>query len=162
MQPFMVGLLLDGMIAVHRMTGDPTVGNAIAKSVSNLYNVAYRGDEPVSESPGDTWRGMWYYVYGDTCQAGCGRTTLDGGWDLNGIREVRQLNAVTIHAFGYAYKITGDSKYLDWGDEVFASTFGRGSGPLSDPYYDLADYRAKEYDQSYRSAGRYLAWRAGG
>ena len=161
MEPFMVGLLLDGMIAVHRMTGDPTVANAIVKAVSNLYNVAYRGDEPVSEKPGVNWRGMWYFVYGDTCQSGCGRTTLDGGWDTNGIREVRELNGTIVQAFGYAYKITGDTKYLTWGDDVFGATYGHGSGPMSDPYTGLADFREKEYNQSFRSAGRYLAWRAG-
>jgi hypothetical protein len=91
MQPFMVGLMLDGMVATHRLTGDPRILTAITKSVENLYTDGYRGNEPVSQKPGATWRGMWYTLYGATCQAGCGRKTLDGGWDTNGIREVREL-----------------------------------------------------------------------
>jgi hypothetical protein len=103
---------------------------------------------------------MWYFLYGNTCQSGCGRTVLDGG-DRNGIREARQLNPLLLHAFGYAYFITHDVRYRQWGDEIFAATFGHGSGPGADPFYDLADYREKEYNQSYRSAGRYLVWRLG-
>ncbi len=41
MQPFMVGLLLDGLEAVHQLTGDPTVAQAIVKSVENLYEGGY-------------------------------------------------------------------------------------------------------------------------
>jgi hypothetical protein len=161
MQPFMVGLMLDGMVATHRLTGDPRILTAITKSVENLYTDGYRGNEPVSQKPGATWRGMWYTLYGATCQAGCGRKTLDGGWDTNGIREVRELNPLVLHAFGYAYAMTQDPKFRQWGDEIFAATFGKGQGPLADPYYSLADFRAKEYNQNYRSAGRYLVWRLG-
>lgn len=161
MQPFMVGLLLDGMVATHRLTGDATVLTAITRSVENLYTVGYRGNEPVTQKPGATWRGMWYTVYGATCQTGCGRKTLDGGWDTNGIREVRQLNPVILHAFGYAYAVTQDPRFRQWGDEVFAATFGKNAGPFADPYYGLADFREKEYNASYRSSGHYLAWRQG-
>ncbi|MCL4864797.1 MAG: hypothetical protein KJZ47_02810 [Gemmatimonadales bacterium] len=161
MQPFMVGLLLDGMVATHRLTGDPRILTAITRSVENLYTMGYRGNEPVSQLAGATWRGMWYTVYGATCQSGCGRTTLDGGWDTNGIREVRQLNPVIIHAFGYAYAMTQDVRYRQWGDELFAATFGKGNGPLTDAFYGLADFREKEYNASYRSSGHYLAWRQG-
>jgi hypothetical protein len=159
MQPFMIGLLLDGMIAVHRLTGDVAVGDAIVASVKNLFAKGYRGAEIVPELPERSWRGMWYFVYADGCDPGCGSTNLDGGWDTNTIREVRQMNAPTLHAWGYAHAITGDATLRDQGDEVFAATFGRDLGPLADPSYGLADFRAKEYNQSYRSAGRYLAWR---
>jgi hypothetical protein len=104
---------------------------------------------------------MWYTLYGNSCQTGCGRQTLDGGWDTNGIREVRQLNPTTLHAFGYAYALTQDPKFRQWGDEIFAATYGKGQGPLADAYYGLADFREKEYNAAYRSAGRYLAWRLG-
>ncbi len=76
-------------------------------------------------------------------------------------RLVRQRNGLIVQAFGYAYKITGDPKYRAWGDEIFASTYGHGQGPLSDPYSGLADGRPKEYDQAYRSSGKYLAFRLG-
>ena len=162
-QPFMVGLLLEALIETHEVTGDTAVARAILKSVENLYTVGYRKDEPVQpadKAKGAAWRGMWYFVYGDQCQSGCGNTRLNGGWDTNTIRSVRQMNATVVHAFGYAYVISGEAKYRTMGDEVFAATFGKGRGPGADAFYSLADFRAKEYNQSYRSAGRYLAWRA--
>ena len=159
MQPLMVGLLLDGMVAVHRISGDPAVLTAITRSVENIFTMAYRKDELVTGLNGIKWRGMWYFVYGNTCATGCGTTTLGGGWDTNTIRDARQMNPLLLHAFGYAYHVTRDPRYLQWGDEVFAATFGKGQGPLADPYYGLADYREKEFNASYRSAGRYLAWR---
>ncbi len=158
MQPFMVGLLLDGMIAVHRLTSDAQVKNAIVKSVENLYAAAYRGTQPVPGLPGVSWRGMWYTVHETACPAGCGATAIV---DQNTVREVRQLNPLIVQAFGYAFLITGDPKYRQWGDEIFSATFGKGRGPGADAYYSLADFREKEFNVNYRSAGRYLAWRLG-
>jgi hypothetical protein len=165
MQPFMVGLLLEGMVAAHIVTGEPAILSAITKSVENIYAVAYRKDEAVPERPDVSWRGMWYFMYGNECNPAtapkCGTSNLAGGWDTNSIRGVRQMNPHLIHAFGYAYAKTGDPRYRNWGDEIFAATFGKGQGPLTDAYYSLADFREKEYNAAYRSSGRYLAWRLG-
>ncbi|MFN2316283.1 MAG: hypothetical protein ABR551_07525 [Gemmatimonadales bacterium] len=161
MQPFMVGLLLDGMVAVHRLTGDAQVRASILKSVDNLYADAYRKDGLVPGLTGVRWRGMWYFLYSQGCESGCGSTALDGGWDTNTLRETRQLNSTIVHAFGYAYQLTTDPKYLEWGDEVFSATYGKGQGPGADAYSGLADFREKEYNAAYRSSGRYLAWRLG-
>jgi|GEM_PF-3576514 len=156
MQPFMVGLLLDGMVAVHRMTGDPMVLSAIEKSVTHLYTKAFRATEPVTGVTGTRWRSFWYFLYGNNCASGCGQRTIV---DLNTIREERQLNPLVLNAFGYAYAKTGNDQYRLWGDDIFAATFGKGQGPGADAFYGLADYRAKEYNQSYRSTGAYLVWR---
>jgi hypothetical protein len=59
-----------------------------------------------------------------------------------------------IHQFGYAYILTLDKKFITWGDEMFDATYSGRDG-----YRGLAFYRGKEYDESYRSGGRYLAWR---
>jgi hypothetical protein len=40
-QPFMIGILNEGMIAVHRLTGDSVVKNAITKSVEHEYLRSY-------------------------------------------------------------------------------------------------------------------------
>ena len=109
---------------------------------------------------------MWYYVYGNQCMPPvntspttvCGTVTLV---DANTIREIRQLNPLAVSAFGYAYAVTGNPDFRTWGDEIFSATFGKGRGPGADASYSLADYRAKEYNVSYRSSGRYLAWRIG-
>jgi hypothetical protein len=157
-QPFMVGLLLEGLIEVHQMTADTHVGAAILKSVDHIWT-HYRKDEKVPDAAagGAAWRAVPYFVFTDGTSAG--ESNLEGGWDTNTIREGRQRNSLVVHAFGYAYHITKDPKYREWGDEIFAATYGKGEGPAADPYYGLGDFRAKEYSQAYRSAGRYLAWR---
>lgn len=151
MQPFHVGLLLEGMIAVHRLTNDDGVKTSILKGTEAVYKAGYneRG-----------WRAMYYQVFGSykdgkSCDKGCGAA---GGRfppsDVGQIAEARQLNATCIHTFGYAYYLTADEKFRQWGDEIFDATFvGK------DKYRGLASSRAKEYDESYRSAGKYLAWR---
>ena len=151
MQPFHVGILLEGMIAVHRVTNDERVKASILKGTGALYKVSYneRG-----------WRAMYYQVFGSykdgtSCDKGCGAAGSSfPPSDVNQIAEARQLNATCIHTFGYAYFLTGDEKFRNWGDEIFDATFGK-----KDRYRGLAFSRAKEYDESYRSAGKYLAWR---
>lgn len=155
-QPFMVGLLLDGLIAVHRLTDNATVRASILASVDHLWTT-YDSTTTVPSLPSARWRAVPYFVYPDGTHNGYG--DLEGGWDTNTIREHRQRNTLILHAFGYAYQLTGDPKYTAWGDEIFASTYGKGEGPGADEFYGLADFRGKEYAQAYRSAGRYLAWR---
>jgi hypothetical protein len=154
-QPFMVGLLLEGMIATHQLTGDDAVRQAILRSVDHLWT-GYRTDT-VPELPEVQWRSVPYFVFPDGRWQG--ETNLEGGWDTNTIREGRQRNSLILHAFGYAYRLTKDEKYRQWGDALFSATFGKGEGPGADAYYGLADYRSKEFNQAYRSGGRYLRWR---
>ncbi|MGH9944036.1 MAG: hypothetical protein ACRD9R_16955, partial [Pyrinomonadaceae bacterium] len=149
-QPFQVGILAEGLIAVHRLTGDERIKRAILKSAEHQFNRAYNQSR---------WRGMYYFVGGKgadgkSCETGCGMADTFPPPDPNTVREVRQLNATSVHAFGYAYLISRDARFRAWGDEIFDATFSQRDG-----YYGLADFRAKEYNQSYRSAGRYLAWR---
>ena len=152
-QPFQEGLLAEGLIAVHRLTGDERLKPIITKLAEHLFNRAYSKEG---------WRGMYYFVGGQfadgtSCEQGCGAAanpfplanTLQ-------VAEARQLSGTVIHTFGYAYLLTGDPKFKQWGDEVFDATY---SG--KDGYRGLAWGRAKEYDQAYRSAGKYLVWRTG-
>ena len=159
--PFHVGVLLEGMIATHRVTGDARILAAITTSCGHLYRDAYRKDELVSElSDGTRWRGMWTYL-GETT-GGVGTTTLRGGTDTSSIREVREISAPCVHAWGYAYAQTGDITYRDQGDEVAAATWGKGQGPLTDRFYCLMDVDTeKDFSQTYRAGGHYLAWRLG-
>ena len=152
MQPFHVGLLLEGMIAVHRLTGDQQVARAITKGAEAIYLLGFNPNK---------WRATFYQVGGSwadgtKCERGCGAAAL--GFppsDIGLIAEARQLNSTSIHALGYAYLLTKDGKFKKWGDDMFDATF---SG--KDGYRGLASFRAKEYDEAYRSAGRYLAWRS--
>lgn len=151
-QPFQAGILNEGMIAVHRLTNDPTVRAAILKSAEHEYQSSFS----------KTWKAMFYFIHGTigtntNCDSGCGNAANPyPPSDTSQIPEARQLNATAIHEFGYAYSISGDPKFKTWGDEAFAATY---SG--SDGYRGLANARGKEYDESYRSGGRYLAWRLG-
>ncbi len=166
-QPFMVGLLLEGLIATHQLTGDSIVGAAILRSVDHLWSV-YDSATVVPERTELRWRSFPYFVFPDG--RAHGETNLDAGWDLNTIREARQRSVLIVHAFGYAYHITGDERYRERGDEIMGAAFGRttgnlydlplnGQGPLADGLSSLADFRAREYNQAYRSSGRYLYWR---
>jgi hypothetical protein len=182
-QPFMVGLMLDGMVATHQLTQDTTVARAIIRGAEWLHRVArvdtvawladsVNGPKLAAKYGTTYWRGHWYFVFepgtpvppdgtawddrGYTVQ---GAVRLRGGWDTNTIREVRQNVPEAVHALGYAYQLTGDARFRDWGDEMFAASFGKGQGPLADPFYCLPDYIAKNYNQAYRSSGTYLARR---
>jgi hypothetical protein len=158
-QPFMVGMLMEALTAVHQLTGDPATANAIVRGCDWMWTLGYE-QQATTNLPNVRWRAMKYFVYND------GRvltrtSAAQYGMPDGGIRDARQLNSTTIHAFGYAFKLTGDVKYRTQGDEIFAASYGKGQGPDADAYWALADYQAKEYNQSYRSGARYLAWRAG-
>jgi hypothetical protein len=68
------------------------------------------------------------------------------------------LNSTSHHAFGYAYFITRDASFLQMGDEIFGASFGDSTDTLR----NLAISGGKEYDMTFRSSGRYLAWRLAG
>jgi hypothetical protein len=156
-QPMMVGMLLEGLVAVHQLTGDPTVAQSILRATDWLWDKGY-DQSTITNLPNLRWRAMRYFVIEGQPLTKGGSAFLYGMQD-GGIRDARQLNPEVLHAFGYAYKITGDAKFKTRGDEMFAATYGKRQGPGADAYYGLADYRAKEYNVSYRSGGRYLAWR---
>jgi hypothetical protein len=170
MQPFMVGLLLEALIATHRLVEGQSaytaqaakIKTSILRSVENLYTRGFRRDAVADIATwGDPklastrWLGMWYLVYSKGCETGCGTNLIKG--DINAVRDVRQLNVQVIHAFGYAYKISGDPKFKAWGDEIFKASFR-----VTDDLRSLADYSEKQYNQAYRSTGKYLIWRLSG
>jgi hypothetical protein len=171
MYVFHMGMFVEGLITVHEVSNNPVVKSVvqamITRLAAHLYNDGvYRENEPIVGTD-VKWRSLWYFYHGGTNQ-GTRREYETGGGSWTGplpysdmIRENRQLNCLVVHMYGYAYKISGDQRFREWGDEMFASAFGNGQGPLSDSSYSLADFREKEYSQCYRSAGHYLAWRAG-
>jgi hypothetical protein len=148
-QPFHVGLLLEGMIATHRLTRDDRVLQSIQKSLDHLMLI----HEPAP------CRKPVYAIYNDDGPWGqhCanGNTTVDRDTILDG----RAGNNTIIHAYGYAYAVTGKAEYKTMGDDMFAATFGAGQGPGADQYWGRADTSAKQYGQSFRSSGSYLAYR---
>ena len=151
-QPFHVGLLLEGMIATHRITRDSRVLGAIIKSVDHLISV---------QMPAPC-RGPVYALYvngGDWGRVCTGSHTTPSS---DAIRDVRAGNNTIMHALGYLYSVTGQTRYRDAGDDMFAATFGNSVGPLADQYYGRADSSMKQYGQSFRTSDAYLALRTAG
>ncbi|HEV8588723.1 MAG TPA: hypothetical protein VGQ72_07580 [Pyrinomonadaceae bacterium] len=162
-QPFMVGLYLESAILLHQLTENVAVKanlrDQITLACRHLYRDAYRGNEAVADMPPLRWRGVWYFWGGGNVanprayERGSGDRLTNG--DANVIRGVRHLNGTIHHAFGYAYVITRDPSFLQMGDEIFGASFGDGTDTLR----NLATVGGKEYDMTFRSSGRYLAWR---
>lgn len=161
-QPFMVGLYLESAILLHQLTTNAAVKanlrNQITRSCRHLYRDAYR-KETVQDMPQYRWRGMWYFWGGGNL---ANRTAYERGWgdratngDANVVRGVRHLNSTIHHAFGYAYVVTHEQSFLQMGDEIFGASFGDSTDRLR----NLATSGGKEYDMTFRSSGRYLAWR---
>lgn len=164
MQPFMVGLLLNALTDVHRLTTNPSVKlniqNQITKACRHLYQDGpYRKDEAVVGLSGKRWRSFWYFYHGGTSvnptkyQNGGGSYVdiTEGTWVVN---SERQSISTIFSAYGYAYLITGDPAFKAMGDELFDAAFVG-----SDNIRNLADGTAKNYNQNYRMGGRYLVWR---
>jgi len=113
----------------------------------------------VKDMPQYRWRGLWYFWGGGNLanprayERGFGDRVTNG--DENVIRGVRHLNSTIHHAFGYAHILTGDREFLKMGDEIFGASFG----DATDTLRNLATVGGKEYDMTFRSSGRYLAWR---
>jgi hypothetical protein len=162
-QPFMVGLYLESAVLLHQLTKRPEVKanlrEQIVRACRHLYRDTYRGDEIVRDLPQYRWRGVWYFWGGGNLanprayERGHGARVANG--DPGAIRGVRHLNSTIHHAFGYGYAITGDREFLKMGDDMFGASFG----DATDTLRNLATVGGKEYDMTFRSSGRYLAWR---
>ena len=80
------------------------------------------------------------------------------------VRDMRATNNTVALVYGQAFRLTGNAEFRTRGDEVFGATFGFYSGSGHDYSYGLADSpynNGKQYGQSFRSSGWYLADRAG-
>src|SRR5690606_5312425 len=73
----------------------------------------------------------------------------------------RHLNSTVVHAFGYAYKISGETKYRDQGDRLFEAAFNYDPADVRRSTGLAADANGKEYNQGYSCGGRYPAWGPG-
>jgi len=149
-QPFQMGFLLEALIATHQLTGDPAIAGSILKAVDWLYRDGFYAAYP--------WEAMHYSVPEDLAlRDGSAPGPVE---KENATWGYRHLNAPVIHAFGYAYKISGEAKYRTQGDHLFEATFGYDP---ADPKNStgLAFDNGKNYNQTYRSTGRYLVRRLG-
>lgn len=162
MQPFMVGLLMQTLVEVHRAsTRTPVKENVksqLMKICQHLYNGGpYRKND--TALPGIRWRTFHYFFHGGTTvnprkySRGDGATAT-AQWE---VQSARQLLATIIPAYGYVYQITGDELFKTMGDDLFESAFG----DVTDGIHNEAAGTARNYNQNYRMGGRYIAWRVG-
>lgn len=78
----------------------------------------------------------------------------------NKVASTRFANDITLTLFGYAYYLSGDVTYLQWGDERAKSAFGNESGMDDDGYSSYAVINnGKNFDEAYRRTGSYWAYR---
>lgn len=155
-QPFHIGLTLEALTAVHKILPDgadrETTKQAFLKGTDWLYQYGF--DTSWNTLQGQVFDAMFYYVWWN---GGAGPTGTGNG-ETREIWDLRQRNSTCVHAWGYAYHLTGDVKYQTQGDRVFRATFDydpankRGSTGI--PFYI-----AKTYSQCYRTGGQYLALR---
>lgn len=168
-QPFQVGLLLHALIDVYRVTTNADLKARLKASVLRAVDHLY-DDGPYMKRtagiPGSQirWRGFHYLFHGGTTVNPAKYANGDYVWpsanagNVYDVEGVRQATSTVIHAPGWAYSVTGDAKYAAMGDELLDSVFGFAEDQISNY---VAGNDPKGYNQHYRAAGRYLAWRSG-
>jgi hypothetical protein len=120
--PWMTGLLLEPIVKYHELTGDAVARESLLMAVDDLRNRyvatgAYAGAS---------------FVY-----LGCS-AYRDGTPDLDNL---------IAHAFGYAYRLTGNQTYLNLGRALFNTAVTSGYAGAH-----------KQYNQQFRSSGRFIAY----
>lgn len=163
MQPFMVGMTMWPLCDIHAFTANATVKesakNQILKACRHLYS-----DGPYARGLATNFgvqvRGFHYFYHGGT---ELNRTRYERGdfpfntterWHVS---SARQLIATVLPAFGYAFKISGDSFFKLAGDELWDSCYGGG-----DQFRAMMDdVKPKLYNQHARRVGSYLVWAGG-
>jgi hypothetical protein len=119
LQPFMVGLTLEALIRAYEKTGDSRIPAAVRTAVDGLWEVAWM---PSAEA--------FYYE------------------SSNPNRPAPDLNLLIAPAFAWVHRQTGDAKYAERGDQIFA-------GGVTQAFLD----GAKQFNQNYRWSFDYVKWR---
>ena len=115
--PWMSGLLLEAIVKYHKLTNDPIARESILMAVDDLRARYLARGQYAGQS----------FVY-----LGCS-AWADGTPDLD--------NLIS-HAYGYAYRLTGDESYRTLGTTLFNTAVRSG-----------VTGSAKHYDQQFRSSG---------
>jgi hypothetical protein len=122
--PWMSGLLLEAVVKYHKLTADSTAREAIVMAVDDL-SARY-----VATSGSFAGRSFIYL--------GCTSAYNEGTPDLD--------NLIS-HAYGYAWKLTGNNAYRTIGQALFNTA-------VADGYAGAH----KQYDQQFRSSGHFVAY----
>ncbi len=148
-QPFMVGIYMEAAAALHGLTQSASVKEHLRGQIARHCEHLMRDTYVVAQTPSLTSipRVLLYFYPRD--------------FVFDPTASDRHLTTSVIHTFGYAYQVTGEAKYLAWGDELWDSCF---ANVPRDGYRSGLDefYHLKLFTGEFRSSGRYLARRRGG
>lgn len=122
-RPFMVGLTAHALLSWYEVSGDSRVIPALTQAADVMWNTMWL---PGSEA----------FMYTD-------RQTSSGGME-----PAPDLNLLIAPMYGWLYHRTGDTRFRDRGDQVFA-------GGVKYAYLG----GAKQFNQNYRVSFDYVAWR---
>jgi|GEM_PF-5605943 len=175
--PWQLAFPLQGIMALHRLNGDPEVLTSIQKAGDFIRRFGIDGQ----------CRGMYYDVFYTKCPGGncgqcpfgtCGKYDCEKNGAYNG-NDSRTLSNATHSLFGYLYAATGDQAYRLTGDDLFSANLGGtlggpgadgGNGHYNDavsggvpPSFLARTYLSKEFAFVGGAGGaqNYLAWRLG-
>ena len=133
-QPFMVGLTCEALIRYHARTGDARVLPAVKTALDAIWDLAWL------PAAGAFWYDDWAadpsLPFPPPESHGADRGAAPS------------LNLLIAPGFAWVYHQTGDAKYRDRGDQIFA-------GGVRDAFLD----GGKAFDQNYFWSFDYLAWR---
>jgi hypothetical protein len=123
--PFMTSLLVDGLMDYHKLTADARVTDAVRKAAQWYESQAVTTDRKA-------FRYLW--------------NCLDNDYDDS---DVAELNLLIGHVFGAAFYLTGETKWLVFGDSMANAGLNA-----------IYTKRPKQWNQASRSFGKYLGYRA--
>lgn len=152
-QPFMLGIYLEAARLLDRVTTNTTVKenlkNQIVKACEHIYRDTYKKEIIPGRTsiPRST---LYFWPLELNVNAPDGSSGSD-----------RHLSTTQIHAFGHAYQLTGDTRFIQMGDELWDSCF---ANTPTDGFRALMDHDAdthllKLFTAEFRSSGKYLALR---
>ena len=129
-QPFMVGLTSEALIRYYETTGDTRIPAAIQTAADFIWDMTW-----------DNSAGAFRYML---CKPGFSNPDC-------GLGPIADLNLLIAPAFAWLYLHTGDTRYLERGDAIFAS--GVTNAWLGN---------GKQFSQNYRWSFDFVEWRRGG
>jgi hypothetical protein len=124
-RPFMVGITMQALIQAYDATHDSRIPNAVRTALDGL------------------WSNMW--LPDSKCFKYTNVVTSSGGMDPS-----PDLNLIVAPAYAWMYYMTGETKYRDQGDQIFAGGVANAQSWL---------YLGKQFDQSYWWSPAYVTWR---
>jgi hypothetical protein len=126
-RPFMVGITIQALIQAYDATLDSRIPDAVKAALDGL------------------WPSMW--LPDSQCFKYTNVNTSSGGMTPS-----PDLNLVIAPAYSWMYYITGETKYRDRGDQIFAGGVANAQNWL---------YLGKQFNQNYWWSPAYVTWRKG-